>query len=119
MGICGAAKVASPSTWMPGAAVASIVSQLTPTQRLLMLTSPALCAMSAARCGGTTFSHFFGPDRRGRRCWQNRCEACGRASEYVPTRSEIENQCRELRDPLAPIALDDEQEKLLGIPNSQ
>src|SRR5882724_2167297 len=70
------------------------------------------CDLCCDRCGGTAFSHFFGPDRRGRRCWQNRCDGCGRASEYVPTRSEIERQCRELRDPMAPIALDDEHEKL-------
>ena len=41
LGISGAEKVASPSTWMPGATADSIVSQFTPTQRLLMLTSPA------------------------------------------------------------------------------
>src|SRR5215813_6670738 len=70
------------------------------------------CDLCCDRCGGTAFSHFFGLDRRGRRCWQNRCDGCGRASEYVPTRSEIESQCRELRGPLAPLALDDEQEKL-------
>jgi hypothetical protein len=41
LGISGAGKVASPSTCTPGAAVDSIVSQFTPTQRLLMLTRPA------------------------------------------------------------------------------
>jgi hypothetical protein len=70
------------------------------------------CDLCCERCGATAFSHFFGADRRGRRCWQNRCAGCGRASEYVPTRSEIASQCRELRavQPLTP--LDDEEEKL-------
>ena len=70
------------------------------------------CDLCCDRCGGVTFCHFFGPDHRGRRRWQNRCEGCGRVSEYVPTRSEIETQCRELRDQQALIALDDEHEKL-------
>ena len=56
LGIIGAEKVASPSTWMPGAAVASMVSQFTPTQRLLMFSRPAVRARSPARCGGTTLS---------------------------------------------------------------
>ena len=56
LGISGAGKVASPSTWMPGAAVDSIVSQFTPTQRLFMFSSPALRARSPARCGGMTLS---------------------------------------------------------------
>src|SRR2546430_2702575 len=70
------------------------------------------CDLCCDRCGGTVFSHFFGLDHRGRRRWQNRCHDCGRASEYVPTRSEIEAQCRERRERQAPIALDDEDEKL-------
>lgn len=54
-GIAGAEKVASPSAWMPGAAVDSIVSQFTPAQRPLTFTRPAARAISPARCGGTTF----------------------------------------------------------------
>ena len=69
------------------------------------------CELCCDRCGGTAFSHFFGRDRRGQRRWHNRCEACGRVSDYVPTRSEIENQCRELRDQQGQFALDDEHEK--------
>jgi hypothetical protein len=70
------------------------------------------CDLCCDHCGGTAFSHFFGPDRRGQRRWQNRCQDCGRASEYVPTRGEIEDQCRELRGLQTLVALDDEQEKL-------
>ncbi len=70
------------------------------------------CDLCCDRCGGARFHHFLGPDRRGQRRWQNRCDACGRVSEYVPTRSEIETQCRELRDQQGQAPLDDEQEKL-------
>ena len=55
-GMAGAENVASPSTCTPGAAVASSVSQFTPTQRALMFARPAWWAMSPARWGGTTFS---------------------------------------------------------------
>ncbi len=69
------------------------------------------CDLCCARCGGATFSHFFGRDRRGRRRWQNRCEACGAISDYVPTHHEIVTQCQELRNQQGQFALDDEQEK--------
>jgi hypothetical protein len=64
------------------------------------------------RCGGTAFSHFFGSDGRGQRRWQNRCTACGRTSEYVPTQAEIAVQCREIRAQQQMAFLDDDQEKL-------
>jgi hypothetical protein len=70
------------------------------------------CDLCCDRCGAAAFSHFFGPDHRGRRRWQNRCDACGRVSEYVPTRGEIESQCRELRSQQGQLALDDEAERL-------
>jgi hypothetical protein len=48
----GAGKMASPSTWMPGVLVDSMLSQLMSTQRLLISLMPDLCAMSPARWGG-------------------------------------------------------------------
>jgi hypothetical protein len=41
---------------MPFTAFDSMVRQSTSHQRLLVVIRPACCAMSAARCGGTTFS---------------------------------------------------------------
>ncbi len=70
------------------------------------------CDLCCARCGGTEFSHFFGRDRRGKRRWQNRCDACGAISDFVPTAGEIVSQCHELRVQQGQFALDDEQEKL-------
>jgi hypothetical protein len=70
---------------------------------------PDTCDLCCDRCGGVVFQHFLGPNRRGRRRWQNRCASCGRVSDYVPTPAEIQAQCRELRS--GQLALDDEQEK--------
>jgi hypothetical protein len=69
------------------------------------------CDLCCERCGETAFHHFFGPDGRGRRRWQNRCAACGRTSEYVPSRAEIESQCRAMRELQQLAVLDDDQEK--------
>ncbi|MNC92583.1 hypothetical protein D3C83_90370 [compost metagenome] len=56
LGMAGPESVASPSTCTPLAASDSVVRQSTPHQRLLAVISPALTAMSPARCGGTTLS---------------------------------------------------------------
>jgi hypothetical protein len=64
------------------------------------------------RCGGSGVAHFFGPDVRGRKRWQNRCLSCGRVSEYLPTRAEIEGECQVLRRQQGHIEINDEQEKL-------
>jgi hypothetical protein len=69
------------------------------------------CDLCCDRCGGTDFHHFQGRDRRRQRRWQNRCDACGRVSDYVPTPSEIESQCQTLRAGQGHVGLDDEQEK--------
>jgi len=68
--------------------------------------------LSCQSCGGTSFTHFFGLDRRRRRRWQNRCNACGHTSEYVPSPDEIESQCRVLRQQWPVPAVSDEHEKL-------
>jgi hypothetical protein len=64
------------------------------------------------RCGGTAVVHFYGRDGSGHQRWQNRCQSCGRISEYLPTQREIEQQCRRLRASQGRLELDDEQEKL-------
>src|SRR5262245_21943317 len=56
LGIAEAESVESPRTCTPGTATDSAVCQFTAHQRLLAVTSFACCAMSPARCGGTTFS---------------------------------------------------------------
>jgi hypothetical protein len=62
------------------------------------------------RCGSNAVTHFLARDKQGERWW-NRCKRCRRVSEYLPTRAEIERECRLIRAAQGHALLDDEQER--------
>ena len=62
-------------------------------------------------CGSRHIEHFLGEGSQ----WHNRCQGCGRVTEYIPTRAEIAAACEAIRAARPWQDYDDADERLLRL----
>jgi len=62
-------------------------------------------------CGNRHIEHFQTRDGQ----WHNRCQGCGRVTEYIPTRAEIAAACEAIRAARPWQSYDDADERLLRL----
>ncbi|GEM_PF-1756732 len=62
-------------------------------------------------CGNRHIEHFQTRDGQ----WQNRCQGCGRVTEYIPTKAEIAAACEAIRAARPWQSYNDADERLLRL----